>query len=390
MSKPRCPAPPSRPARQRGAILLTASLWFLALIGLAAVVIDVGHLMVVRAELQNAADASALAGANCLNKTPNNTQTDCSQAPSATLNWDVAAARAFSAIALNRADNSTLGTGLTLADTVRTGYKNLLAGGQSALQPISLSPVGTYDKPAVMVTLRKDNGKNSGPVQTLITRMFAGAAQPMTASAVAVISNPGTVGASSVIPQAINKCLYDLYWDATTNSPRLATSSSLNGVPQVIGQPWELRIGSSYHYPNCDSGQWTTFGQDTNDIGTVRQLIANGNGSPLALGDNTWIEPGTKSSLFDDLSARYPTPLSPPTANTSAALDVTLLVVDQPSNLNTKGTAPIVGFAGFHITDIQGGSGKYVQGHFITASTTGGSGGIGPNFGTYTPPRLAQ
>ena len=162
----------------------------------------------------------------------------------------------------------------------------------------------------------------------------------------------GMVGASAVIPQAINKCLYDLYWDATSNSPRLATTSTLNGVPQVIGTPWELRIGSAYHYPSCDSGQWTTFDQDTNDTGSVRQLIANGNGSPLALGDATWIQPGTKSSLFDDLSDRYPTPLSPPTANTSAALDVTLLVVDQPNGLNTKGTAPIVGFAGFEDVDI--------------------------------------
>ena len=371
-------------------MLITTALWFLALIGLSAVVVDVSHLMVARNELQNAADAAALAGANCLNKTPASSGTNCTQTPSSSLQWSRAAARAFSAITLNQADGTTLGAGLTQAEAVSTGYKNLLAGAQSGLQPITLSPVGTYDKPAVMVTLSKDSGKNGGPVQTLITRMFGGAAQPMSASAIAVISNPGTVGASAVIPQAINKCLYDLYWDAASNSPRLATTSTLNGVPQVIGTPWELRIGSAYHYPSCDSGQWTTFAQDTNDTGSVRQLIANGNGSPLALGDATWIQPGTKSSLFDDLSDRYPTPLSPPTANTSAALDVTLLVVDQPNGLNTKGTAPIVGFAGFHITDIQGGSGKYVQGHFISASTTAGSGGIGPNFGTYTPPRLAE
>lgn len=383
--------PPARPQpRQRGALLLTASLWLVALIGLTAVVIDAGHLMVVRVQLQNAADAAALAGANCLTRTPTLSGTDCVQTPAASLQWNAAAARAYSAIALNQADGAALGAGLQRADAVSTGYKNLQEGVASPLQPTTLSPVGTYDKPAVRVTLRKDSGVNGGPVQTLIARLFAGAPQPLTAMAIAVISNPGTVGANTVIPQAINKCMYDLYWDATSHSPRLATTSSLNGVPQVIGTPWELRIGSSYHYPGCDSGQWTTFGQDTNDTQSVRQLIAQGNGSPLALGDATWIEPGVKNTLFDELSARYPTPLSPPAANTSAALDVTLLVVDRPNGLNTKGTAPIVGFAGFHITDIVGGSGKYLQGHFTTASTTDGSTGIGPNFGTYTPPRLAQ
>lgn len=370
-------------------MLLTASLWFLTLIGLSAVVIDVGHLVIARNELQNAADAAALAGANCLQRTPTGSATDCTQAPSTAMHWDTAAAKAFSSIALNKADGATLGTGLQMADAISTGYKNLLAGPQAALQPRTLSPVGIYDKPAVMVVLRKDSGMNGGPVQTLITRMFGGAAQPMSASAVAVISNPGSTRGGTLIPLAINKCMYDQYWDANSNSPKLATSTTLNGVPQVIGQPWEVRIGSSYHYPNCDSGQWTTFEQDANDTPTVRQLITNGNGNPMAVGDPTWIQPGTKTALFDDLSNRYPTPLSPPSANTSNALDVSLVVVDQPSSLNVKGTAPIVGFGGFHITDIQGGSDKYVQGHFM-ALTTPGSGGVGPNFGSLTPPRLAQ
>ena len=52
--------------KQKGAMLITASLWLILLIGLAALAFDVGHLMIVRNELQNAADAAALAGANCL------------------------------------------------------------------------------------------------------------------------------------------------------------------------------------------------------------------------------------------------------------------------------------------------------------------------------------
>ena len=68
---------------QKGAMLITMSLFFITLIGFAAVAVDVGHLMVARNELQNAADAAALAGANCLNKTPTSSGLDCTSTPSA-------------------------------------------------------------------------------------------------------------------------------------------------------------------------------------------------------------------------------------------------------------------------------------------------------------------
>ncbi len=73
-----------------------------------------------------------------------------------------------------------------------------------------------------------------------------------------------------------------------------------------------------------------------------------------------------------------------------AGADVTLLVVDMAGGLDDKGQTPIVAFAGFHITDVQGGSSKYIQGHFIKGATTGGASGVGPYYGTYTPARLAQ
>ena len=356
-------------------MLITVSLFFITLSGLAALAFDLGHLLIVRNELQNAADAAALAGANCLNKTSTSSGTDCTSTPSSTLNWSAASLRANAAIGLNKSD----GTALVNA-TVTTGYKNL-AGTPAGLQTGTPSPVGVYDKPAVMVSLSRSSGSNGGAPGLLLTSMFNVAPVPISATAVAVISSPGRVGTGSVIPHAINQCMFDQYWDPATNSPKLATSTALNGVPQTLGQPWELRIGSSYHYPNCDSGQWTSFGLDVNDVPSVRDLITNGNPVPLALGDSTWVQPGTKTTLYGDLEDRYP---SPPGA------DVTLVVVNLPNGLANKGTTSIVGFAGFRITAIVGGSGKYIQGHFIKGAVTGGSSGIGPYYGTYTPPRLAQ
>jgi hypothetical protein len=93
------------------------------------------------------------------------------------------------------------------------------------------------------------------------------------------------------------------------------------------------------------------------------------------------IQPGTKTALYNSLDAQYPTP---------PGADVTLAVVNQADGLDKVGSTPVVGFAGFHITDIRGGSDKYIQGQFIQGATTAGASGVGAYFGTYTPARLAQ
>ncbi|MGZ5181871.1 MAG: hypothetical protein ACXWC2_15420, partial [Ramlibacter sp.] len=182
----------------------------------------------------------------------------------------------------------------------------------------------------------------------------------------------------------INKCMFDLYWNSTTNSPKLATATTLTyvdgsgktqSIPQTIGQPWEVRIGSSYHYGTCDSGQWTSFDLNTNDVPTLRNFINNGVPDPLSIGQNTWIEPGTKSTIYDAIAAKYP-----------PGSDVSVVVVNSP-DLSSLGTTPIVAYAGFHIDAIDK-STKYIQGHFIPATVTSGSSGVGPFYGTYTPSRL--
>lgn len=381
-----------KPNKQKGAMLITVSFLLITLVGFAALAFDVGRVLIVRNELQNGADAAALAGANCLNKTT--AGTDCTATTSPTLNWAMASTKATNSIGMNKSDNTALVDG-----TVQTGYWNVNpAVGSTTLQPTTLSPLGpctvvagvmttACHKPAVMVTLNRATGNNGGPVVSLVATMFGGTATPIGAKAVAVISSPSTVQ-NNLIPVAINKCMYDLYWDYVTGSPKLATSTSLNGVPQVIGTPWELRIGSAYHYGTCTSGQWTSFDQDINSASGIKNLIENGNPTPMAIGDNTWIEPGTKTANYNDLDAKYPTPSGP--YPLSPINDVTVIVVDLATDLTSKGVAPIVAFAGFHIDDVQGGSDKYVQGHFVKA-TIPSSSGIGPGSGyAYTPPRLAQ
>lgn len=57
------------PARQRGAVVILVGFVLIVLIGFAGLVIDLGRLYVAKTELQNAADAAALAGAKFLDGT---------------------------------------------------------------------------------------------------------------------------------------------------------------------------------------------------------------------------------------------------------------------------------------------------------------------------------
>src|SRR5665811_615162 len=69
----------------------------------------------------------------------------------------------------------------------------------------------------------------------------------------------------------------------------------------IRDSPTSFRIGSTYH--SEDGGEWTSFLIDANNVPTIRDLIVNGNPSPLtALVDNIYIEPGTKSVLYSDLA----------------------------------------------------------------------------------------
>lgn len=387
-------------------MLVTASLFMIFLIGLAAVVVDVGHMMTARNALQNAADAAALAGASCLTRSSAPSGQDCTSTPSASLNWAMAKTKAELTIRLNQVD------GVSLVDgTVTTGYKNM-AGTPANLQAITLSPVGAYDKPAVWVQLRKAPGSNGGPLQMLMSNLYGGSGLSMTATAVAVISSPATVPPNSLIPYAINQCMFNLYWDTARNAPRLATLTSLKGVPQVLGQPWVFRIGSlddddddDDHDDDCDSGQWSSFGSNDRKGGdeendskgeknakSSKALMSSGNASAVSIGDPIVIQPDPNTD-FRSLAAQYP-----------PGADVTLAVINQAKGLNAVGSTPVVGFAGFRITVIrdgsdgsQGGSDKsqgksdqYIQGQFIQNTTTAGASGVGAYFGTYTPPRLAQ
>ncbi len=378
---------------QRGAMLVFAAGMLMFLSTAVIVAIDVGRIMSVRNELQNAADASALAGANCLAREPlTGSSVDCTATllTSGAPQWDRAKAKAADHLGQNKSEGvafETTGTG----HTIEAGFWNLQerkpTGGTFSTAPTVL---GTFDYPAVRVLLRRDEGVNNGPI-ALFLRMFSGGppSMPMQAEAVAVIPPPASAPPNKLIPVVINECMFDLYWDKDKGEPKIyngpgSTPADPYGL-STPGKPYTIRIGSAYHYFSClDAGQWTTFDLDTNSGADVKALVESGNPNPLSVDQTVKLKPGVEASAYKPLGDLY------------SGSDVNILVVNAPGNDLTptggaEGSATIAAFAGFHIDAVKGGSDKYIEGHFIkTTVLSGGSGAGGTFYGTYSPPRLAR
>jgi hypothetical protein len=312
-----------------------------------AFAINLARVGVVVNELQNDADSAALAGASAL-----------VVAGGAGSNWTQAQAAAISAVTLNRSDGQTLTTG-----AVQAGYWNL-TGSPAGMEATTIAP-GVYDAPAVQVTVTRATNQNGGAITLFLGGLLNLLSVPGSATAVAVAAAPSTVDAGGLFPVILDQCIYDQYWDATTNQPRIDPST---------GQPYEFLVTNGQMYgSSCEAGQWTSFLDNANNVPTIDGLIADGNPSPLSIGDSIWIEPGIKTTIYS-----------------SVPTNVTV-VMPVGTQIDSKTYVPIVAFAAFHIDASVGGSEKYIQGHFVGGYTlTTAAGGVGPTYGAYMAPRLAQ
>jgi Flp pilus assembly protein TadG len=385
----------NRRQAQKGAVAVTVAVLMTMLIGFGALAIDTGYLYVVRNELQDAADAAALAGAPCLYP-----RAQCSNPTAKAPDWGTAQNETVTAVSLNKSSNATL-TGYTT--DVAYGYWDIthsVAGLQAASSP---SPAASL--PAVQVTVSRAGSKNGGGVPTYLARVLGASTVPVSATAVAVISSPGTTGNGVLFPVAMSKCMYDQYWDSTNGKPKTATSTTPPGPgqpSQTVGQPYVFWVTSSYHAGPCEASQWTTFDTIANDVPTLRNLITSGDPNPAGVGmpagtcpspgatpdpTCTYIQPGTKNTLYDNGN-------QPSVNRCSAAGDKTCEYVLIPIVQDlTTGWQRILAFACVHIDFAVGGSGKYIQMEMTNnpdKCQAAASSGAGSYYGALTPARLAQ
>lgn len=317
--------------RQRGAVAVIFIVMAAILIGIGGFAIDFSRAFVMRNELQNAADAAALAGAGDLFRDTH--QPD----------WARAVATAAAAVPRNAAEGTLLSVG-----DVRVGWWDLEANINPANPALPIT-WGTGAAPStshgalVEVRVVKDPANNGGPMSMTLGRLLGGADMPVSATAYAVVARPPSViNPGFVMPFAVSSCLFSAggapeIWDSANNRPVLPP------VPFVIATG--ATHGSTKNCsPDCQCGQWTTFGESSDSASYLRDLLENGNAEPVSLDENTYIQPGTEATLYGTVQ------------DVLAGREVTVPIVDE-SSLSTKGFTPVIGFACIRIlAGIQGGN----------------------------------
>ena len=332
---------------ESGSVAIITALALVVVLGVAALVVDVGHLMVVKNELQNAADACAMAGAQRL-------VPYVSAAPP-TPDWSSAQTAASSSISLNKSDSATLSNCL-----VQVGYWNLLS---KQLLSTSISPT-FFDSPAVTVRISRSADNNAGPVTMFFAKFLGKDLVDVSAQSTAMISCPSTAPAESLFPVAMNYDFVSKYFDQYTST----------------GSPKSFYIGSDYHYDDKEAGQWTSFLQQANDTNTIRDLIYNGNPDAIKIDQNIYcmsdlyIQPGTKAALYDDAATKIGKTVFVPVVNTG---------------FDTHAWNPVTCYLPIYIENVSKAK-KYIKAHFVKNAvyTNSSTGGI--CFGAYSPPRIVR
>ncbi|WP_185218911.1 TadG family pilus assembly protein [Paraburkholderia dinghuensis] len=309
-------------------VAVQVALFLTVLLGCAALTIDVARWVIVRNELQNAADAAALAGAIQL---PGPLVASATQAT-----WSSAAAAATSAANAAAGANYANGQAVVTPQTVAVGYWDVNPANQPSTVPTSLTqsnaPTGTQ-KPAVLVTVNLNPTSGAG-LPLLLAPLLGVSSLHASATAIAIISAPGTALPGSLFPMAISNCLWTSLGVASTAEFAVGYGASPTSTCQNT------------------AGQWTTFSYTNyNSANAAGNLIDSGNPLSLSVGQNTYMQPGAESSVY---GTQYPIDAIPPRT--------VLLPVVPDSAIGTSGNAQVQGFATFQIDYVVASNGKCVTG----------------------------
>ena len=233
---------------QKGAVTVLVALLLPVLLGVGALAVDLAYMHVVRNELQNDADAAAMAGARKL----------YTQGASA-LNWTVAATTASNAISLNRAAGRPLADGQVI-----TGYWDTTQAAVG-LQSLPMAP-GANDAPAVQVSLGKSDGQNEGPVRTFLAGILGVSSYPVRVTAVAGVHSPSS--AALAFPLAVAQCMYQTYWNPSAQPPGPR-------IDPTTQKPFVFQIANEKSLDPCAKGQWTALNFEGNGASLIDDIIAH-------------------------------------------------------------------------------------------------------------------
>lgn len=341
------------PGSQAGVVALLSAVLMVGLLGVAALAVDVGHLLVLRAEVQNAVDAAALRGASLLYSNGSATPDFSASGPAVT--------GATQAVALNMT--------LSSADhlQVQANYWQ------------QLNPSAPSNEAAIQVTLSKQG-------TLYFARIFGQSSRSVSATSIALVQSPNTIGVGGTnLPMAIGACMFSLFWDTENNQPKIDPSTH---------QPYVIQIGSSYGgsqdgqeaegegSSSCStSAQWSPLSSsEVESDAALEDIVRSGNSSAFKTSDQIWLANGDKNNLYTAIN------------NCSAAGDHSCeySVVPVVSSVTPGSEQSITALSCLHVLSATGGNGKYVSVQMSGGCTPNNASGTGSTYGVTEAPKLAD
>lgn len=325
-----------------GAIASITALLLTVAVGAMSIAIDLGHIFLVRCELQRAADAGAMAGAIALlgitpgSKGPVTVTPDCGRSLTACQR----------VVAANTADGSVLT--LPPADVI-FGTWNMATK--------TFNPIGCGNPnlvTAVKVITRKDSIAN-GPVALSFSKILGGMADKgITAEAIGLTGYPGT--SLKTFPLAVD----------------------VNKVPPN-NTPFRIHLNPT----GDDDGAWHSYKDQNTNANDLRQYV-NGTKDtpPVSVGDNIYVQNGVDASVLQTIADQL-------AAKTAAGETYDVLVPIIPAGEHST-SAEVLGFATLEITEVvTTGGDKYIEAHVVPNFVSPGTMPGGPNYGTLSwPPKM--
>lgn len=328
---------------EKGAVAPFLAFCLVTLLIAIGLMIDVGHVYVVRAELQNAADAGANAGAQGLfiynGKTPVPGTTHC----------DLAQQVAREAVQLNQAGGKTLT--IPTADAEVGIWEPDPSTGKWGFTPAPCS----NSINAVRVTTRRTAGVN-GPVPLMFARLLGKETQEITARAVALMGWARQLPFGAGFPIALG----DKY----------------------VPDPGE-KMFVTFNPNTSDTGGWHTFFHQAASASYLRGLVDGSTPSPeVKVGDFIEMTNGVDTSVVKEMKKQF--------ENVHNGNWLIILPV-VPGDTNYNQQRQVLGFCAFQVTEVKGPPHKTISGWALGAYVGPGTQTGGPSSGLRAGlPKLVQ
>jgi len=315
-------------ANQRGTVSVTAILLVLALVGMAAMTIDIGHALLTQNQVQNASDASALAAGGALGNIYLNLPRNQQQNLTRNLTGNEEAAIEAMATNTALANGASDLTSLALANnSVVLGVWNWPGGG--------FTPTTTRPN-AVQVAVSR-NGQSNGPIATFFGGIFG-----VTTMNVNTVSTAALGVINGNLPPNIAE-------------PPFALSSKW---PQQTGCGGFISMRPNQQVPSCAG--WHNFEEaDHNPTAIDRTITDLINGNFVAPGiipnQTTYnFNGGTTTPTYDDFKRLFDDRKDPNTGHWETTVPVFQDTSNGAQCDNPNGMTIIEGFANVKITHVSG------------------------------------